>query len=94
MNHELNQRISMLAAQLPLQRQQLALQSTTVGQAVRYRLSTPTTLTLAAVSGAVLGWCWFGREPRYVDNGSTANTATATETTVTKKNQAFATNVN
>lgn len=53
-----NQRIAQLVAQLPLQRQQLAGQTTALTQALRRNLSSPAALAVAAVAGGVLGWRW------------------------------------
>ena len=77
MTNSLDQRIRSLAAQLPLQRRQLAMQSARLAQAVRYRLSAPTTLAVAAAGGALLGWCCFGP-----DTGSTLNSGGADSATV------------
>lgn len=68
-----NQRIAALAAQLPLQRRQLALQTTKLTQALSNSLSSPTTLLVAAASGGLLGWHWFRPQPHcgknsYADN--------------------------
>ncbi|MEH8017359.1 hypothetical protein MN202_08950 [Rheinheimera muenzenbergensis] len=54
-----NQRIAQLVTQLPLQRQQLAGQTTALTQAVCRGLSSPATLAVAAVAGGMLGWRWF-----------------------------------
>ncbi|GAB2927734.1 hypothetical protein [Rheinheimera gaetbuli] len=54
-----NQRIALLATQLPLQRRQLAGQTTTLMQAVGNDVSSPATLAAVAVGGALVGWCWF-----------------------------------
>ena len=69
-----NQRIALLAAQLPRQRRSLVTQSAAVGQAVSRAVTSPMALTLVAVSGAVLGWRWC-RHPAKADDGSPADPA-------------------
>lgn len=62
MSVQCNQRIAALAAQLPIQRQRLTLQTAAVMQAVCNGVTSPTAMVVAAGGGVILGWSWFRRD--------------------------------
>ncbi|MBZ9613334.1 hypothetical protein [Rheinheimera maricola] len=77
MQHD--QQIAKLVAQLPRQRQQLAGQTSAVTQAVYRGLSSPASLSVAVVAGAMLSWRWFKPTPspeqhnKHCDESAIAN---------------------
>ena len=73
---QLNREIAQLAQQLPQQRRQLGAQTRVVANAVHNRLSSPTALVVATLSGALFGWWLYHQDNTPSNNTGSKNTTT------------------